>query len=187
MFVASNQSDEFVENLNYSERRQEIAKAAFDVVAEKGLEGLRVRDVAERVGINIATLHYHLPNKQVMIEIILQYAVLQIISTHDPSFSNPRTATEMLRQHFADHFYQFKHYPQHYLVIAEITLRSFRDESVRQMLKEQEIIWLDAIKQILQRGINEEDFDANLDIERVASHILVCCFAVCCYHAITKP
>ncbi len=39
-------------------RRAEIAAAARALIVEKGVEGLRTRDIAERVGINIATLHY---------------------------------------------------------------------------------------------------------------------------------
>lgn len=45
------------------DRRAEIAAAARGLIVEKGLEGLRARDIAERVGINIATLHYHVPSR----------------------------------------------------------------------------------------------------------------------------
>ncbi|MBI4046729.1 MAG: TetR family transcriptional regulator, partial [Devosia nanyangense] len=40
------------------ERRRAIAMAARQLIIEKGFEGLRTRDIADRVGINIATLHY---------------------------------------------------------------------------------------------------------------------------------
>ena len=36
----------------------------------KGVEGLRTRDIAERVGINFATLHYHVPSKEALIEFL---------------------------------------------------------------------------------------------------------------------
>jgi len=38
-------------------RRQELVHAAFNLIAEHGFEGLRTRDVAAEVGVNIATLH----------------------------------------------------------------------------------------------------------------------------------
>jgi hypothetical protein len=38
-------------------RRQELVQAAFNLIAEHGFEGLRTRDVAAEVGVNIATLH----------------------------------------------------------------------------------------------------------------------------------
>src|ERR1700750_2240643 len=52
------------------DRRAEIARAARALIVEKGVEGLRTRDIAERVGINIATLHYHVPSKEALIELV---------------------------------------------------------------------------------------------------------------------
>src|SRR5689334_2030914 len=52
------------------DRRDAIARAARALIVEKGVEGLRTRDIADRVGINIATLHYHVPSKEALIELI---------------------------------------------------------------------------------------------------------------------
>src|SRR6185437_3442673 len=40
-------------------QRRELVLAAFNLIAEKGFEGLRTRDVAQRADLNIATLHYY--------------------------------------------------------------------------------------------------------------------------------
>ena len=52
------------------DRRDAIARAARSLIVEKGVEGLRTRDIADRVGINIATLHYHVPTKEALIELV---------------------------------------------------------------------------------------------------------------------
>src|SRR6218665_695397 len=52
------------------ERRIAIAHAARALIIEKGLEGLRTRDIAERVGINIATLPYHVPSKEALVTLV---------------------------------------------------------------------------------------------------------------------
>jgi len=54
------------------DRRDAIARAARALIVEKGVEGLRTRDIAERVGINIATLHYHVPSKEALIELVAE-------------------------------------------------------------------------------------------------------------------
>jgi DNA-binding transcriptional regulator YbjK len=47
------------------DRRRSLLQAAFDVIAMSGFEGLRTRAVAERAGVNIATLHYYFqPSKR---------------------------------------------------------------------------------------------------------------------------
>jgi AcrR family transcriptional regulator len=38
------------------ERRREIVRAAYETIAERGFEGLRMREVANRAGMNHATL-----------------------------------------------------------------------------------------------------------------------------------
>src|SRR4029079_7656142 len=54
------------------DRRAAIAKAARELIVEKGVEGLRTRDVAERVGINVATMHYHVPTKEALFELVAE-------------------------------------------------------------------------------------------------------------------
>jgi AcrR family transcriptional regulator len=54
------------------DRRAAIAKAARELIAEKGVEGLRTRDIADRVGINVATMHYHVPTKEALIELVAE-------------------------------------------------------------------------------------------------------------------
>ena len=69
------------------DRRREIAAAARDLIVEKGVEGLRTRDIAERVGINVATLHYHVPTKEALIELVAELAARGI---HQPAPSPAR-------------------------------------------------------------------------------------------------
>src|SRR5690242_18606911 len=54
------------------DRRTAIAAAARALIVEKGFEGLRTRHTAERVGINIATLHYHVPSKEALVELVAE-------------------------------------------------------------------------------------------------------------------
>jgi len=44
-------------SLSGSERRHSLVLAAYQLIAEKGFEGLRIRDVAAREGVNNATEH----------------------------------------------------------------------------------------------------------------------------------
>jgi AcrR family transcriptional regulator len=42
-----------------NERRRGIVQAAYQTLAEKGFEGLRMREIAKRAGIDHSTLHYY--------------------------------------------------------------------------------------------------------------------------------
>src|SRR5437868_9563333 len=55
------------------ERHHSLVLAAYDLIAEKGFEELRTRDVAMRAGVNIATLHYYFARKEDLIEGVVGY------------------------------------------------------------------------------------------------------------------
>src|ERR1700716_4084295 len=76
-------------------RRQELVQAAFHQIAAHGFEGLRTRDVAGEVGVNIATLHYYFPTKEALIRGVLEYAMERFRSTLEPHGS----PSDQLRNH----------------------------------------------------------------------------------------
>src|SRR5258708_299391 len=65
-------------------RRHELVRATFAMIAKNGLEGLRTRDIADLVGVNIATLHYYFPTKESLIKAVLDQAMTRFRSTLTP-------------------------------------------------------------------------------------------------------
>jgi AcrR family transcriptional regulator len=87
------------------ERRNSLVRAAFACLATDGFEGLRTRSVADRVGVNIATLHYYFPTKEALIGGVADFLATQFITLHAPPVApTDSPALDRLRQ-FADaHF-----------------------------------------------------------------------------------
>jgi AcrR family transcriptional regulator len=56
-----------------NERASEVVRAAYALIVEKGMEGLRTREVADKVGINSATLHYYFPTKEALIQGVVEH------------------------------------------------------------------------------------------------------------------
>ena len=52
----------------HSERRRQIIATAREILAEKGPAALTLRHVADEVGIKLASLQYHIPNKAALME-----------------------------------------------------------------------------------------------------------------------
>ncbi|MGB8539052.1 MAG: helix-turn-helix domain-containing protein [Acidobacteriaceae bacterium] len=69
----------------HGKRRAALLHAAFDVVAQAGVEGLRTRAVATRAGVNIAILHYYFPSKQDLIEGLAQLIRAKFVTLHGPA------------------------------------------------------------------------------------------------------
>jgi TetR/AcrR family transcriptional regulator len=65
------------------ETQQKIIQAAHEVFIEKGLEGARMQEIADRAGINKALLHYYFRSKDQLFDAVFQ----EVIGTVMPTFT----------------------------------------------------------------------------------------------------
>ena len=146
------------------DRRKSLLQAAFDVIASSGFEGLRTRAVAERAGVNIATLHYYFPTKQALIEGLAQFLSGIFATLHAPSApSTGRLALDHLRREFIDAQFYHDRYPELGVVLQELTLRANRDPAVKSAMDRLVLSWRAWVESIVRTGIAEGTFRQDLD------------------------
>lgn len=153
-------------------RRLAIARAARDLIVEKGMEGLRTRDIAERVGINIATLHYHVPTKEALIGLVTESMKTEFRAQ---SLARPRahlTPHERLEHEFYDYYEMFTDKFEVLAVISELMERARRDDTVRTAILQLMRHWRDMVADILSAGRDDGSFRADLDPEPAAVMII---------------
>jgi AcrR family transcriptional regulator len=143
----------------HGKRRAALLRAAFEVVAEAGFEGLRTRAVASRAGVNIATLHYYFPAKQDLIEGLAQLLSARFVTLHGPA---PRpsgmAALDRLRQEFSDGRFYLRHHPEMLLVMQEFALRGKRDPEVQKIFDQMNGYWRAGIESMVQEGVADGTF-----------------------------
>ncbi len=168
------------------ERRRSLVLAAYQLIAEKGLEHLRTRDIAARAGVNIATLHYHFASKEDLIGSVVDY-LLQVFSTPPPSIPEPAHATpwDRIRSMFLSIEYRLRVTPELYIVLSEFGLRSPRSPSIQPALKKLDEGWSSYIRQIVTDGIQQGQFRADLDPESTAKALMIVLKGAT-YHQITS-
>lgn len=150
-------------------RREELVLAAFRLIAEHGFEGLRTRDVAAAVGVNIATLHYYFPTKESLIRGVLDYAMQKFRSTLAPHGS----PADQLRNHLRAVRKLMLEEPELGAVMGELGLRSSRDATVASMLTEMNDAWLVTMRGLLRRAVKEGSLKPEMDSEGVASLVVL--------------
>ena len=157
-----------------SERRQSLVYAAYELIAEKGFEGLRMRDIAGKVGVNIATLHYYYPSKEALIRGVLDYLMHQFITLRPQTLeeSAEQNVAETLLQEFIDQAYQISKQPQLFIVLLELSQRSLRDPPMQDTMKQYDLHWKNHIREILEVGRGNGEFDSNLDLDQEASSLI---------------
>jgi AcrR family transcriptional regulator len=145
-------------------RRAALLEAAFDVIAESGFEGLRMRAVAKRVGVNIATLHYYFPSKQALIEGLAQLIGAKFVTLHGRApNATGFPALDRLRQEFSDGRYYLQEHPEMLLVLQEFSLRGKRDAEVQKVVDQMTFHWRHGIEQMVQQGIADGTFRSDLE------------------------
>ena len=150
------------------QRRQELVRAAFNQIAQHGFEGLRTRDVANEVGVNIATLHYYFPTKESLIQGVLDQAMQKFRSTLEPHGS----PSDQLRNHLRAVRKLMTDEPQVAIVIGELALRSIRDKSIAAIMDKMYEYWHMTMRGLLRRAVREGGAPPELDSDAVAALII---------------
>ena len=153
-------------------RRAQIVEQAFAAVVDAGLEGLRTRDVAARVGINIATLHHYFPTKEDLILAVGRHLEAGYIRGR-PRRAIARTPREALRQEFADvAFFRAKR-PEWLAVSREFATRAPRDTAAAAVIERMTTGWERSMEAVLRTGVAAGTFRRSLD-PHAASLVVVC-------------
>ena len=61
--------------------RERILQSAVELFAARGFHGTSVRDLAQAVGIEAASLYYHFPSKQVLLHVLFDQIMNELLDT----------------------------------------------------------------------------------------------------------
>ncbi len=149
-------------------RRDELVLAAYRRIAEAGFEGLRTRDVAAEVGVNIATLHYYFPTKEALIRGVVGHAMGRFRTAFAPG-SRPG---EQLAAQFKGIRRLATHEPELFVVMGELALRSSRDPAIAAIFSETIRAWHETLVTLVRHAQNEGFVAKGLDPETTASLVI---------------
>ncbi len=142
--------------------------AAYRRIAEAGFEGLRTRDVAAEVGVNIATLHYYFPTKEALIRGVVGHAMGRFRTAFAPG-SRPG---EQLAAQFKGIRRLATHEPELFVVMGELALRSSRDPAIAAIFSETIRAWHETLVTLVRHAQNEGFVAKGLDPETTASLVI---------------
>lgn len=150
------------------DRRLDIIKIAFSQIASKGLEGLRVRSVAKDANINHATLLHYFPSKEDLIRAVVEY-VLKEFQGNDSSTPTDISMSpiELIQTEFVDISQKLKTNQDLFVVLMELTMRRFRDETISKYMYYLDRAWASHLSKIINLGIKDKSFRSDLDVDSI--------------------
>lgn len=129
-------------------RREALVFAGMDCIAEKGFEGLRLRDVAARAGIDHSTLHYYFATKQDLVAAVVDHVVQQFVPTM-PGTGEP---TQRLHRHLIALAGMMGEQPTLFAVMSELDQRAHHDPGIRGTLLGYERGWRGVLAELFREG-----------------------------------
>ena len=150
------------------ERKEELVAAAYREIATNGFEGLRTRDVASAVGVNVATLHYYFPTKEDLIKAVVGHAMSRFQSTLRPEGS----AIERLRAHFHGLRGLARDEPELFATMAELTLRAPRDKPLAAIIQKTNEFWEGTLRTLLRSAREDGELPKGIDPDGMAAVIV---------------
>lgn len=91
---------------------EKIFEAATDVFLEKGMDGARMQEIAERAGINKALLHYYYRTKDRLFDAVFALIANQMFKKLTPVFDEKLSLEEKIRLFFKEHIAFLKKNPR---------------------------------------------------------------------------
>lgn len=105
---------------NYAQRRNEIIAAGAQVFRERGFEAASLRDVAERLGTDRASLYYYVASKNELFQLVTQRAVTEVVSVTEAVAARPVDGVTRLREVIVNMMEKYEeHYPTMFVYIQE--------------------------------------------------------------------
>jgi len=139
--------------LSPEEARSKILAAAAGLVSRRGLDGLRIRDVAEACGINHATLLHHIPGREALLVALAQEVVGSLAQlTRGAAQTPPRTRVEAraaVMDHLEEVIARMSDHPGQFELLTEVFARASRDPAAGALAAAAEREWIAHLQDVL--------------------------------------
>jgi TetR/AcrR family transcriptional regulator len=147
---------------NDKQTEEKIFDSATIVFQEKGMDGARMQDIANRAGINKALLHYYFRTKDMLFEAVFQKVAGKLFNKFAPVFREDLSLEEKLRFFFSEHIRFLNENPRlPSFILNEINRHP---ERLKKMIKNVDFMKL---WEILEKQHKKELEEYNITIESV--------------------
>lgn len=137
-------------------RRERIAEAACNVIAEKGFAGATIREIAEAAGLHVPTLYQYVSSKDEVLELVYSWAMERLRTDVSEAAHGCATAREKLLATVSAALANGNRYRRQIGVLNR-ELKSLPDKARARVLGEYQD-FLSRIADLIREGIQDGEF-----------------------------
>ncbi len=119
-----------------ADQRRKLVEAAYDLVGEVGISGLRTRDITTRAGVHLATFHYCYDSKQALLTDLYPYIVTRFRADTSHFFRDAESVAATLASNRAMRKYLTAELPISLRVWQAFVAEASIDDTVRVAVRE---------------------------------------------------
>lgn len=154
-----------------TERQQEIISTALDLINEKGIQGLTIKNLSKKLGITEPAIYRHFENKIQILVTLLDLLKKNTSGIFDSELNSDETALRRIERLFEKHFKSFAEMPS--LASVVFSEEIFRNEE-RLISKISEVIEYNSqtLLTILKEGQQKNEIRSDVEAEHLVIFIM---------------
>lgn len=155
-----------------SDRRTQLLEATISVIAERGVRGMRVQEVAANAGVSVTLLYHYFGSREGLLEAAL-FAVSDSADRYGgQAASTANTAREELVARLVGELSGTDEVRTNSAAWGELRWASVFDESLRTAVHKLTAEWVDDIADLIGRVTREEGPSATVDAHAAAERLV---------------
>lgn len=151
-----------------SERRDAILKASATAIAQRGIRGLRVNDVAEVAGVSPGLLYYHFKDRIGLLEAALNYINDRARDYRSEGEGSADSARDRLTRSLLGEIQDRPEVVENSLAWNELRASAVYEEALREPLARTTAAWVAEIADAIEQAQATGEISPSLDPRRTA-------------------
>jgi AcrR family transcriptional regulator len=140
------------------EQRERLLAAAYEMVAEVGIEGLRTREISKKAGLNLAIFHYCFGSKDDLLRALYQHIISRFRTETDHFITIGQPPKQRLESLMRLRVYLTQHMGRDLKVWRSFQGLAETNEAVRELLRDHFAGQRERITEVLRDGVEKGDF-----------------------------
>jgi len=156
------------------DKRRMILDAALELIREKGFEGTRIIDIADRAGIGKGTVYDYFSSKEEVIAASVQDVVDRDFRNIFDEVDQAEDFETKLRRFLEVHCKILDLYGPFMVLFADLQMKNQEDTSdeIKKVVDEIRILHALRMRDMVARGIETGELREGLDVDRTTTYIL---------------
>lgn len=156
---------------NPESKKEQILKAAVDVIVDHGLESFSIRKLCNKSNLSIGLVYHHFSDKDEIIHSVLEHYGISLLSWVGENVSAAKGDTEKLKTKILDGYSIHKKFLSLIIILSNYFTRSFYSETERKSTASLMANYRKILIKIINNGITSGNFKVD-NPEVLASLIL---------------